>query len=47
MIKAVDAMRTPEWKRLAEQRGRDRDTHLRGFFADDPDRRPSDDGRGG
>ncbi len=38
MIKAVDAMGTPEWKRLAEQRGRDRDTHLRGFFADDPER---------
>ena len=38
MIKAVDAMGTPEWKGLAEQRGRDRDTHLRRFFSDDPER---------
>jgi len=38
VTKTVNAMGMPEWKRLAEQRGRDRDTHLRRFFADDPDR---------
>ena len=34
----VDATETAEWMALAEQRGADRDTHLRQFFADDPGR---------
>ncbi|HXZ83050.1 MAG TPA: glucose-6-phosphate isomerase [Acidimicrobiales bacterium] len=38
MIEAVGATGTAEWQKLAEQRGRDRDTHLRQFFAADPDR---------
>ena len=47
VIKAVDVMATPEWKRLAEQRGRDRDTHLRQLLRRRSRARPSDDGRSG
>jgi glucose-6-phosphate isomerase len=38
LITPVDAARTDEWSALARQRGEDRDTHLREFFASDPDR---------
>jgi glucose-6-phosphate isomerase len=34
----VEARRTAEWQRLGERYRKDRDTHLREFFAADPDR---------
>jgi glucose-6-phosphate isomerase len=38
VIEAVGATGTPEWQKLAELRGRDREVHLREFFAADPER---------